>query len=200
MVEMHYTFHQCQHLEGRFLMLEPLRRGDLSTLAAALISPSTWFTVKRGLNSESSFVSYFGAMLERQDKGESLTLVARMKETGEIVGMSTFQYPGVAFRKVEIGFSWVADRWQRSFVNTEMKYLMLSHAFEEMRTHRVEFSVHPSNKKSNAALKRLGAKYEGTLRKWRFLPGADDGNRNMFSIIDDEWDEIKKNLMTKLSY
>jgi RimJ/RimL family protein N-acetyltransferase len=194
-----YLFRSCSTLEGRRLSLSPIRRKDLGGLAEALITPTTWFSKTRGLANAAKFIAYFEPMVDRQDKGESLTLVARLRETGEFAGMSTFQYPAPAFRKVEIGFSWVADRWQGSFVNSEMKLLMLSHAFEDMKTNRVEFSVHPTNEKSNAAMKRLGATLEGTLRKWRMLPGCDDGHRNMYSIIDDEWWAIKKNLEARLS-
>jgi RimJ/RimL family protein N-acetyltransferase len=61
-----------------------------------------------------------------------------------------------------------------------------------MKTNRGEFSVHPQNERSNAAMRRLGATLEGTLRKWRFLPGnaPDDGDRHMYGIIDDEWPAI----------
>lgn len=194
-----YEFRSCKVLEGRHLTLSPIRRQDLPELARALISPTTWFSRTRGIDTEAKFIDYFGPMIDRQEKGESLTLVARLKETEESVGMSTFQYPSQSFRKVEIGFSWVADRWQKSFVNSEMKLLMLSHAFEDMKANRVEFSVHPTNEKSNSAMRRLGAILEGTLRKWRVLPGGgDDGNRNMYSIIDDEWLAIKTRLEYRL--
>lgn len=134
-------------------------------------------------------------MLDRQAKSESLTIVAIHNETSEMLATSTYQYPSQGFKRVEIGFTWIADQWQRTFVNSELKYLMLEHAFEDMRVVRVEFSVHPNNQKSNAAMKRLGATLEGTLRKWRFLSGADDGNRNIYSIIDDEWPDIKARLL-----
>jgi N-acetyltransferase len=77
--------------------------------------------------------------------------------------------------------------------------LMLDYAFEKMKVNRVEFSVHPTNEKSNSSMRRLGAKLEGTLRKWRFLPGLipDDGNRNLYSIIDDEWPGIREQLLAR---
>jgi RimJ/RimL family protein N-acetyltransferase len=137
--------------------------------------------------------------MERQSRGETLALAAEHK--GKFVGMSVFQFPSEGFRRIEIGFSWVADDWQRTFVNSEMKFLMLNYAFETMKVARVEFSVHPVNAKSNAAMVRLGATLEGTLRKWRFLPGLipDDGNRNIYSIIDEEWPAIKQRLQSSLS-
>ena len=205
-----YSFLDVTSIEGRRLILAPLTESDLIFLGKTLVSDTTWFTKTRGLSTPEKFADYFRPMIERRKTGEAMTLVVRLAQDippgekssggkrGETVATSTFQYPTPGFLKIEIGFTWVADNWHRTFVNTEMKYLMLKHAFEVMGAKRVEFSVHPKNPKSNAAMLRIGAKLEGTLRKWRFLPGAngvgDDGNRNMYSIIDDEWPEISARL------
>lgn len=153
------------------------------------------------------FVANFRPMIAKREKNEAMTLVARLRDTQEIVAMSTYQFPSPGFLKIEIGFTWIADSWHRTFVNTEMKSLMLQYAFETMGAKRVEFSVHPKNLKSNNAMIRIGATLEGTLRKWRFLAGrgegrgavGDDGNRNMYSIIDDEWPEVSRNIQSKLA-
>jgi RimJ/RimL family protein N-acetyltransferase len=186
-----YQFSPELVLQGPRLTLKPLLKEELTEAAEALMSPTTWFSRTRDLGTVKKFTDYFGAILDRQQRGESLTLIARTK-SGEVAGMSTYQYPSPQFRKIEIGFSWVADRYQRSFVNTEMKYLMLQHAFEQMKTNRVEFLIHPSNEKSNTAIRRLGAKFEGLLRKWRYLPGQDDGDRNIYSLLDEEWPAAKE--------
>ncbi len=197
-----YSFSQVTSLEGRNLSLRPLTEADLAPLAKALISETTWFAKTRGLTTVPVFSDYFRPMIERRSTGEAMTMVARL-HTGEIVAMSTFQYPNAGFAKIEIGFTWIADSWHRTFVNTEMKYLMLKHTFESMGAKRVEFCVHPDNPKSNAAMIRIGAKLEGTLRKFRFLTGSygasDNGNRNLYSIIDDEWPTIDRQLRNNLS-
>lgn len=194
-----YSFKDFTSIEGPRLILRPLKSSDLRDTAQALVSPTTWFSMTRNIQTISDFENYFRPILQKQEAGESLSLLARLKSTSKIVGMSTFQYPSVQFTKVEIGFTWLSDSWQRTFVNSEMKYLMLAHAFEVMKTLRVEFSIHPKNTKSNEAIKRIGAQFEGTLRKWRYLPGSDDGNRNIYSIIDDEWPAVKSQLVKKLS-
>ncbi len=138
-------------------------------LGSSLISPTTWFSATRKLDTPDAFQLYFEKLLGKQDRGELLVLVAEYQE--QFVAMSVFQFPSEGFRRIEIGFSWVSDLWQRTFVNSKMKLLMLDYAFTTMKVNRVEFSVHPNNLKSNAAMKRLGATFEGILRKWRFLPG-----------------------------
>ncbi len=196
---MSYSFNQFEILKGPRLTLKRVKHEDLLSLGKALISSSTWFSKTRKIDTPENFKSYFERMLEKQTRGEILILTAEYQ--GEFVSMSVFQYPSENFTRIEIGFSWVADKWQRTFVNSEMKYLMLEYAFQIMQAKRVEFSVHPANEKSNAALTRLGASFEGLLRKWRFLPGLvpDDGNRNLYSIIDDEWPIIRQKLDLSLS-
>ncbi len=156
--------------------------------------PNTWFSRTRGINTVDNFVAYFSPLCEEQARGQRLIVIAEHRETGEPLAMSTYQYPSKDFGRVEIGLTWIADKWHRTFVNTEMKHLMLTHAFDVMKTKRVEFSVHPTNEKSNASMKRIGAAFEGTLRKWRALGGTDDGNRNIYSIIDDEWPSVKSHI------
>lgn len=196
---MSYSFHQFENLHGPRLTLKRVQAEDLIPLANSLISTSTWFSITRKIDTPEIFQSYFDKILEKFKKGEALPLVAVFE--GNYVGMSVFQYPSENFTKVEIGFSWISDKWQRTFVNSEMKFLMLDYAFGPMNVKRVEFSVHPDNTKSNAAMLRVGAKFEGTLRKWRFLPGLipDDGNRNIYSIIDDEWPQLKQKLQLSMS-
>lgn len=201
-----YSFSKLDFLEGPKLRLAPLTLSDLVPLAKALISKTTWFSKTRDLTTTEKFADYFRPMISRREKGEAMTLVVRLRESDEIVAMSTYQFPSPGFLKIEIGFTWIAESWQRTFVNTEMKYLMLKHAFEIMQAKRVEFSVHPENPKSNAAMVRIGATLEGLLRKWRFLPGSgpggiafgDDGNRNMYSIVDDEWPRLRLNLEERI--
>jgi len=168
-------------------------------MGKSLLSPSTWMSAHRGVTDEKAFHHYMGTLLSRQNAGDAVTLVARLKESGEIAATSTFWNPAQNLAKIEIGFTWVADKWMRTFVNTEKKFLMLEHAFERLKVKRVEFSVDPTNEKSNQSMKRIGATLEGTLRKWRFLSDTDSGNRNLYSIIDDEWPGVSALLKSHLN-
>ncbi len=112
--------------------------------------------------------------------------------------MSSYLSPTVNFTGIEIGFTWIAKNFQRTFVNSEMKFLMLQYAFETMNVKRVQFSTDPVNEKSNQAILRLRAKFEGTLRKWRFNSSEDQGDRNIYSILDHEWNKVRLELQKKL--
>lgn len=189
-----YGFDQYQPLEGRKLKLVKLDKENLPELARALVSPTTWFSLKRDVDTVEKFEENLGAKLQKQNRLECLTLVAMDKDSQQLTAMSSYQYPTEGFNKIEIGYTWVADKWMRSYVNTEMKYLMLTYAFEAMKAQRVEFMVHPTNEISNKAMLRIGATHEGMLRKYRYYWDHDDGNRNIYSIILEEWPQKKTHL------
>jgi RimJ/RimL family protein N-acetyltransferase len=176
-------------------MLSRLRESDLEDAIALLFSPTTWVVAFRGVETPDKLRSYLSNFIASDARGEALTLVARLKETGEIAGISRYHSAAPNFTRVEIGYTWIADQWMRTFVNTEKKFLMMRHAFEEIGVKRVEFSVDPRNDKSNDAVRRIGGTFEGTLRKWRFLSEQDKGDRNIYSVLDDEWPRVKAHLI-----
>ena len=102
-------------------------------------------------------------------------------------------------KRVEIGSTFVTAARQRTPVNTEAKYLMFRHAFETWEVNRVELKTGSLNLKSRIAMARLGAKEEGTLRRHII---NDDGfvrDTVYFSVIAEEWPEIKRELEEKLA-
>ncbi len=120
------------------------------------------------------------------------------RDTGAIVGSTRFWKIDRVNRKLEIGHTWLGESVQRSAVNTEAKYLLLSHAFEGMQCVRVQFTTDELNEKSRAAILRIGAKQEGIVRHERIMPDGRKRNSVRFSIIDEEWAEVKAMLERKL--
>src|SRR5581483_4809410 len=102
-------------------------------------------------------------------------------------------------RKVEIGSTWIAPAWQRTSVNTEAKYLMLRHAFENWKCLRLELKTDAMNQRSRQAILRLGAKEEGVLRKHMLCWDGRQRDSVYFSILDTEWPEVKARLEQKLA-
>ncbi len=101
-------------------------------------------------------------------------------------------------RRVEIGSTWIATSWQRTAINTEAKYLMLRHAFERWGCLRVELKTDALNRKSRTAILRIGAKEEGILRRHLITWTGRLRDTVYFSILDDEWPEVKRRLEAKL--
>jgi RimJ/RimL family protein N-acetyltransferase len=102
-------------------------------------------------------------------------------------------------RRVEIGSTWIAPAWQRTAVNTEAKFLMLRHAFEVWKCMRVELKTDALNQKSRNAILRIGAKEEGTLRSHLLTWSGRVRDTVYFSILDNEWPEVKVTLEARLA-
>jgi RimJ/RimL family protein N-acetyltransferase len=99
---------------------------------------------------------------------------------------------------LEIGYTWLARRAQRTAINTEAKYLLLKHAFEDLKCVRVALVTDVLNERSQAAILRIGAKQEGILRNHMILPNGRVRDSVCFSIIDAEWPETKEHLLARL--
>ncbi len=185
-------------LRGEHVRLEPMSPGHVDGLAAVGQEPSIWeFMVDRIIDRDGMRLFVEKALAD-QAQGRSLPFVTRLAATDEIVGTSRFGNISTADRRVEIGWTWIAPERQRSAVNTEAKLLMLTHAFEIWKCIRVEFKTDALNQRSRTAIRRLGAIEEGTLRQHMITDTGRFRDSVYFSILDNEWPQIRSDLRRKL--
>lgn len=185
-------------LTGPRILLRLLRESDGPALVAAASDGELWklpFTV---VPSQATAAAYIARALEGMAAGSVLAFATELRETGQLIGSTRFWKIDRQNRKLEIGHTWIGASWQRSFVNTEAKYLMLCHAFETLDCVRVQFTTDENNQKSRAAILRLGAQQEGIVRHERIMPDGRKRNSVRFSIIDNEWPEVKRRLEASL--
>ena len=145
------------------------------------------------------FVKFNETVLSERERGLSVPFGTYETGGNQIVGTTRYMNMDLANRKVEIGSTWIAPRWQRTAVNTEAKYLMLRHAFENWKCLRVELKTDSLNQRSRSAIGRLGAKEEGTLRNHMICWDGRQRDSVYFSILDTEWPEVKRGLEHKLA-
>lgn len=113
-------------------------------------------------------------------------------KTNKAIGMTTFLNIDSENKRVEIGGTWYRKSAQRTAINTECKYLLLTHAFEVKKAIAVEFRTHVANLASRKAIERLGAKFDGVLRNHMILPNGELRDTAVYSILPNEWEEIKE--------
>lgn len=185
-------------LEGKFVRLEPLRAELLDALCAVGLEESLWQWTANVVKSKKDLGRYVETALREFENKVSLPFVTVEKSTNTIVGSTRFGNIDQKNRKAEIGWTWINPNWQRTYVNTEAKLLMLAHAFETWQCIRVEFKTDALNKKSRAAILRIGAKEEGILRNHLITESGRVRDSVYFSIIDSEWETVKAKLQNKL--
>lgn len=187
-------------LEGKYVRLEALRPEHASLLWEVakdhLSDLFEWIPYK--LQSLADFQAFNKLVLDEQSRGISVPFATLELSSNYLVGTTRFMNMDLGNRKVEIGSTWIAPRWQRTAVNTEAKYLMLRHAFEVWKCVRVELKTDALNQRSRRAILRLGAKEEGTLRKHMLAFDGRQRDSVYFSILDAEWPEVKARLESKL--
>jgi len=134
-----------------------------------------------------------------QESGSMLPFTIVENATGQAVGMTTYMNVDHASKRVEIGSTWYRKRVQRSPLNTECKFMMLRHAFEELDCIAVEFRTHFFNHASRRAIERLGAKLDGVLRNHMVMADGSLRDTCCFSIIQSEWPTVKKHLTYQMA-
>jgi RimJ/RimL family protein N-acetyltransferase len=120
------------------------------------------------------------------------------KATKNIVGTTSYVDYSKQDKSVEIGGTFYAESVWKSHVNTHSKYLMLQYAFEVLRCERVMFKTDVLNEQSKKAILRLGATYEGTKRHNKLRSDGTWRDTAYFSILGDEWDEIKSTIFSSV--
>ncbi len=190
-----------ERLAGRIVALEPLRREHAQAFWGvakdALDDIFRWIPYR--MKTPEDFEHLVDRTLEEQARGESAAFATVERSAGRVIGSTRFMNMDRANRRVEIGSTWIAPAWQRTAVNTEAKYLMLRHAFEQWGCVRVELKTDALNEKSRNAILRLGAKEEGTLRRQIITWTGRIRDSVYFSILDNEWPEVKARLEARLA-
>lgn len=185
-------------LEGQRISLRPLQFSDADALINAAQDGELWNLSVTVVPSPVTVGGYLKKALDGRDAGTVMPFVIVLNDTGEVIGSTRFWKIDRLNRKLEIGSSWISARWQKTFVNTEAKYLMLRYAFDALDCVRVQFTTDENNHKSRHAILRLGAQQEGIVRHERIMPDGRKRNSVRFSIIDDEWPQVRRNLELKL--
>jgi N-acetyltransferase len=202
-------------LEGPRVRLEPLNEAHIPALVEAAGEDRTnyqWTYTPEGMD---QMTDYVADALAKVASGAHVAFVTVRKGTGAgadvVVGATRFceiaywQWPPGARHQrhgmpdvLDIGFTWLAGSAQRTSINTEAKLLMMTHAFEVWEVHRVALQTDVRNRRSWAAIERIGGQLDGIMRADR--PGSDDTVRTSarFSIIAEEWPDVKARLATRL--
>ena len=188
-------------LEGSVVKLEPIRpeHADLFWQIAKEDLEDIFRWIPYSMKTPEHFRKLIEKALAEQERGESVVFATVDRSSGRVIGSTRFMNIDRANRRAEIGSTWIASAWQRTGVNTEAKYLMLRHAFEVWGCFRVELKTDALNEKSRAAILRLGAKEEGTLRRHVITWTGRVRDSVYFSILDNEWPGVKAKLETYMA-
>ncbi len=187
-------------LEGSLVVLEPLEASHEQGLFEVAQDPRIWRYIPFDAGeTREAFHSWMEAALAASEAGKEVPFATLDVRTGEPLGSTRYLALRPEHRGLEIGWTWLAPSHWRTGANVEAKLLMLEHAFERLGCLRVEFKTDARNEISRAALAALPARFEGIFRRHMIVRGYQYRDSAYYSIIEDEWPEVKENLRRRLA-
>ena len=193
-------------LEGSRVVLEPLEPRHEQGLFEAAKDPRIWRYIPFDAGgtydpseTRDAFRSWLEAALAASEKGDEAAFATLDVESGEPIGSTRYLALRPEHRGLEIGWTWLTPSLWETGANVEAKLLMLEHAFGSLGCVRVEFKTDARNERSRAALAALPARFEGVFRKHMIVRGDRYRDSAYYSIVDDEWPEVRANLRRRLA-
>jgi len=187
-------------LMGKNVRLEPLAVTHIPDLVQVGLDEKIWHYMRYGkVETEEQLSAWVQELLELQEQGTDLPFAVIHQASGNAIGCTRYLHIDPPNRSVEIGGTWYGLAYQGTLVNTECKYLLLKHAFESLACIRVLFKADLRNQRSQRAIERLGAVKEGVLRNHMILPDGHIRDSVIYSLLPEEWPQVKQKLEEQLS-
>jgi RimJ/RimL family protein N-acetyltransferase len=185
-------------LVGRYIILRPPSIEDIDGLSIAARDGEIWNNRFSQFPNLNKIEKYIQEMLDLSSKGSILPFITIHKSSNTIVGTTRYLNIDYENHRLEIGHTWIAKSWRKTYVNTEAKFLMLQYAFEKLACIAVEVRTDVLNTVSRQAIQRLGVKQDGILRHHKIMRDGRIRDTVCYSIIKPEWKQVKENLIKKL--
>jgi N-acetyltransferase len=185
-------------LEGHGVRLEPLSRAHEKGLVEAARDGKLWELWYTSVPEPEKTQAYIDTALAGQKAGEMLPWAVIEAKSGAVIGSTRYHDIIAAADRVEIGYTWYAERWQRSHVNTACKLLLFAYAFDSLKCKVVGLRTDNFNWQSQRAIEALGAKKDGVIR--HHWPRRDGTVRDsvLYSVLVAEWPDVKRHLEFRL--
>lgn len=184
-------------LQGESVTLVPIGMDHVAGLWEAAKPEEIWKYMATKVRSQTEIEQMINTAISEREKGTQYAFTV-LNDKNQIVGSTRFLETSTVHKSAEIGSTWYHPSAWRTKVNTECKLLLLEHAFENWNLTRVQLKTDSRNIRSQHAIERLGAEREGTLRKDRVISDGYVRDTVYFSILRDEWKEVKEGLLKKL--
>ena len=185
---------------GKTVELRPLETKHFEELLILSKDKDLWEFYPWNYSDTQTFLASYEDTIKERELGKAYPFVIYHKTSQKIIGSTLLFDISAVDRKLEIGRTWLIKEFWKIGINTECKLLLLTFCFETLQTVRVQLKATATNIRSRRAIEKIGGKLEGVIRKERLMPNGSFRNTAIYSILDDEWRDVKcrlDGLMTK---
>lgn len=190
---MDFSFEQDLVLENERVLLKPLEQGDVSNLLeVASEGPELVKYSPILIHTEALLDTYIREALQERADGKRypFSIFDRQKET--YAGTTSFGNFSHVSKVLEVGWTWIGSKFQRTGLNRNCKFLMFQYTFETLEFERLEFRIDKRNLQSRTAVEAIGAKYEGLHRSDILMTDGTRRDTCYYSILRSEWPDLKQ--------
>ena len=181
-------------LENEHVLLRRISADDREQLHAIAFDPEIWRYFVSRVTTEAEFDQFMADAIEDTDAGRRIAFCVISKADTRIAGSMSFGNLAEKDKRIEIGWSWLGKDYRGAGINRWAKYLLLEYAFETLECERVEFKTDILNTQARKGLANIGAKPEGVLRSYNFMPDNRRRDAIYYSILRSEWPDVKDTL------
>jgi RimJ/RimL family protein N-acetyltransferase len=181
-------------LDGSLVQLIPLEEKHFEELHAIANDKRIWEFYSGDWSVRETFDRIYNGSLKLREKGIEYPFVVTLKSNGKIIGSTRFMDIGAYDKRLEIGGTWYMPEYWATAINSDCKLALLTYAFETLHAKRVQLKTQHDNLRSRKAIEKIGGKFEGIIRRHMLKDDGTYRSSAYFSILDDEWPEVKINL------
>lgn len=193
---MYFPFDKDIILENNFARLRPISAGDTENLLAVATEDKKLLQFSPSpIYNKELLEKYIGKAIENRHNKSRYTFCVWDKTQNACAGSTSFLNISDADDRLEIGATWYGKQFQRTGLNRNCKYLMLSFVFDELNAERVEFKTDERNTASRHAIEKIGGQFEGILRQHTLMYDGFRRNTVYYSILKQEWQNLKSNFL-----
>ena len=195
-----FDFREEIILENERVLLRPLQVSDASLLGHYVNEePDLWQYSLAAITNTKDLEKYIQAAIEARENKTSYAFIVFDKLLNTYVGCTRFYDIQLNFQTTQIGYTWYSKKSWGTKLNENCKFLLLQLAFDQIGFERVEFRADNNNKRSIAAMQKIGCTVEGVLRNHLPMPNGKRRDSIILSILKEEWNaSLKQTLAAKL--
>lgn len=181
-------------LRGQEIELVPLENAHFEELFTAASDKELWALIPTDCSDQNTFTKAYEFSLNERETGNQYPFVIRHLKTNRLIGSTRLFEIYPDDKKLEIGWTWIIKEYWGTTVNLECKLLLLTFCFETLNLSRVQLKTKDTNLRSRKAIEKIGAVFEGILRKDKIQSDGSTRNAAYYSILDDEWKSAKEKI------